>query len=61
VLIARELTKLYEQVFCGNLSELNHWINVDPMYQKCEFVWVVEDHTEKTDSDAIHKSSWIFP
>lgn len=57
VVLARELTKLYEQVFRGNLSELNDWINSDPMHQKGEFVLILEGHTEETDREAIHQSS----
>ncbi len=57
VVLARELTKLFEQVFRGNLSELNDWINADPMHQKGEFVLMLEGHAEETDSDAIQRSS----
>lgn len=57
VVLARELTKLFEQVFRGNLSELNDWINDDLMHQKGEFVLMLEGHAEETDSDAIQRSS----
>ena len=57
VVLARELTKLYEQVFRGNLAELDVWINADPMHQKGEFVLMLEGHAEETDSDALQRSS----
>jgi len=57
VVLARELTKLYEQVFRGNLNQLNDWINANPMHQKGEFVLMLEGHAEETDSEAIHQSS----
>jgi len=57
VVLARELTKLYEQVFRGNLSELNDWINADPMHQKGEFVLMIEGHAEQSDDDLIERSS----
>ena len=56
VVLARELTKLYEQVFRGNLAQLNDWINTDPMHQKGEFVLMVEGHEEQSDDDIIEKS-----
>ena len=57
VVLARELTKLYEQIFRGNLAELNEWINADPMHQKGEFVLMIEGHQEQTDLDEIEASS----
>ena len=57
VVLARELTKLYEQVFRGNLAELDVWINADPMHQKGEFVLMLEGHAEETDSDALQRTS----
>ncbi len=57
VVLARELTKLYEQVFRGNLEKLNEWINADPMHQKGEFVLMVEGHEEQTDDEEIEASS----
>lgn len=57
VVLARELTKLYEQVFRGNLAQLNEWINDDPMHQKGEFVLMVSGHEEQTDDEAIEASS----
>ncbi|WP_299879070.1 16S rRNA (cytidine(1402)-2'-O)-methyltransferase [uncultured Cocleimonas sp.] len=57
VVLARELTKLYEQVFRGDLEGLLDWINADPMHQKGEFVLMVDGHEEETDSEAINSSS----
>ncbi len=57
VVLARELTKMYEQIFRGNLAGLQEWINVDPMHQKGEFVLMVNGHEEKSESDAINSSS----
>ena len=57
VVLARELTKLYEQVFRGKLDDLNDWINADPMHQKGEFVLMIDGHAEETDSDALQRSS----
>ena len=57
VVLARELTKLYEQVFRGNLGELADWIDADPMHQKGEFVLMLDGHEEQTDDDVIQQSS----
>ena len=48
VVLARELTKMYEQVFRGSLSRLQEWINADPMHKKGEFVLMVEGHEKET-------------
>lgn len=42
VVVARELTKLYEQTFCGVVSELLTWLESDPNHQKGEFVLMVQ-------------------
>ncbi|KDB10638.1 Ribosomal RNA small subunit methyltransferase I [Burkholderia sp. lig30] len=42
LLIARELTKLHEQLFQGTLAEGLTWIEADPNRQRGEFVLVVE-------------------
>lgn len=57
VVLARELTKLYEQVFRGNIEQLNDWINADPMHQKGEFVLMLEGHEEQSDDAMIESSS----
>lgn len=41
VFLARELTKLYEQVFRGTLAALKEWITADKNHQKGEFVVIV--------------------
>ena len=38
VVLARELTKLYEQFFHGTLGDLHPWLIDDKMHQKGEFV-----------------------
>ncbi|HFC91538.1 MAG TPA: 16S rRNA (cytidine(1402)-2'-O)-methyltransferase [Leucothrix mucor] len=38
VVLARELTKLYEQFFYGTLGDLHSWLVEDKMHQKGEFV-----------------------
>lgn len=57
VVLARELTKMYEQVYRGNLEGLNEWINADPMHLKGEFVLMLEGHEKETESDAINSST----
>ena len=42
VVIARELTKLYEQTFSGTVSELLEWLESDPNHQRGEFVLMVQ-------------------
>jgi len=38
IVLARELTKLYEDIFRGTLAQLSEWIAANPMRQKGEFV-----------------------
>ncbi len=57
VVLARELTKMYEQTFRGNLADLQRWINEDPMHQKGEFVLMLEGHPKEVESDAINSST----
>ena len=57
VVLARELTKMYEQVFRGDLLGLQAWINADPMHRKGEFVLMVSGHEKETDDDAINSSA----
>ncbi len=38
VVLARELTKLYEEFFSGTLEQLHQWLLEDKMHQKGEFV-----------------------
>ena len=51
VVLARELTKMYEQIFRGKLVDLQAWISDDLMHQKGEFVLVVEGATEQKNND----------
>ncbi|HIO91760.1 MAG TPA: 16S rRNA (cytidine(1402)-2'-O)-methyltransferase [Leucothrix mucor] len=53
VVLARELTKLYEQFFHGTLAELHQWLLDDAMHQKGEFVIMLaasEKGGEESDS-----------
>lgn len=57
VVLARELTKLYEQYFHGNLSELHEWLQDDPMHQKGEFVVMLAGVSlDKTDDECFDSS-----
>jgi len=51
VVLARELTKLYEQFFHGTLAELHQWLLEDTMHQKGEFV-IMLAATEKKDTES---------
>lgn len=42
VVVARELTKLYEQTFSGTASELLEWLESDLNHQRGEFVLMVQ-------------------
>jgi len=57
VVLARELTKLYEQVYRGDLQGLQHWINDDAMHRKGEFVLMVAGYAEEIDADEINSST----
>ena len=57
VVLARELTKMYEQIFRGKLLDLQAWISADPMHQKGEFVLIVEGAPVEENSDAVNCSS----
>ncbi len=46
VVLARELTKMYEQVYRGDLKSLQEWIVADPTHQKGEFVLMVAAYEE---------------
>jgi len=57
VVLARELTKLYEQVFRGDLANLKEWIEIDSMHQKGEFVIMVAGYEKQQDNDKINTST----
>ncbi len=44
VALARELTKLFEQIFRGTLKQLHEWLLADKHHQKGEFVLVLSGY-----------------
>ncbi|WP_213298094.1 16S rRNA (cytidine(1402)-2'-O)-methyltransferase [Paraburkholderia sacchari] len=54
LLIARELTKLHEALWCGTLAEGPAWLAADANRQRGEFVLAVEGASAQTPSDADH-------
>ncbi|WP_085315268.1 16S rRNA (cytidine(1402)-2'-O)-methyltransferase [Derxia lacustris] len=42
IVIARELTKLHEQIFAGTLAEARDWLGADANHARGEFVLVIE-------------------
>lgn len=58
VVLARELTKLYEQVYRGDLAGLQKWIIADPTHQKGEFVIMLAGfEKEESNNDEINAST----
>jgi 16S rRNA (cytidine1402-2'-O)-methyltransferase len=57
VVLARELTKMFEQVYRGDLAGLQVWINESHLHQKGEFALMVAGHIEETESDEINSST----
>ena len=57
VVVARELTKLYEQIFRGTLGDCQTWISADRMHQKGEFVVMLEGAEPETGNDEINSST----
>lgn len=57
VVLARELTKMYEQVYRGELTDLQEWIVADSMHQKGEFVLMVVGYEKEVESDEINGST----
>ncbi|MFX1673884.1 16S rRNA (cytidine(1402)-2'-O)-methyltransferase [Paraburkholderia sp. A2WS-5] len=54
LLIARELTKLHEALWCGTLAEGPAWLAADANRQRGEFVLVVEGASAQSPGDADH-------
>jgi len=52
VVVARELTKLHEQVFCGSAAELVAWLALSPNHLKGEFVLMIAGAPEKASTDS---------
>ena len=57
IVLARELTKLYEDIFRGTIAELSVWIDADPMHKKGEFVLILQGFTKTENSDEYTLSS----
>ena len=57
VVLARELTKMFEEVYRGDLLGLQQWISESPMHQKGEFVLMIAGHIDETESDEINSST----
>lgn len=54
LLIARELTKLHEALWCGTLAEGPAWLAADANRQRGEFVLVVEGASAQASGEADH-------
>ncbi len=56
VVLAREITKLFEQTYRGDLTGLQAWIKQDKNHQKGEFVLILDGYAEKElqDEDVIY-------
>lgn len=52
ILIARELTKLFEQLHRCPLGQAEGWLSADPNHQRGEFVLLIEGDTAEPDNDA---------
>ena len=57
VVLARELTKLYEDIFRGTLEQLVDWISAESVRKKGEFVLILHGFITKSDDDANDISS----
>ena len=49
IVIAREITKLFEDIHCCRLGEAQSWLDADPNHARGEFVLMIEG--EKSDMD----------
>lgn len=59
VVLARELTKLYEQTFSGNVKELREWLESNPNHQKGEFVLLIQGARPTSDENGIALESLL--
>ena len=57
VVLARELTKMFEQVYRGDLAGLQTWISEDRMHQKGEFVLMLAGYAEESKEDEVGGST----
>lgn len=57
VVLARELTKMYEQVFRGSLSDLKEWIVAEARHQKGEFVLMLAGFEKEENSEEINTTT----
>lgn len=58
IVIARELTKLFEQIHACPLAEAQHWLAADPNHGKGEFILLIagktsQENTEETEARRI--------
>ncbi len=51
VLLAREISKLFEELACMPLAEAEAWLSADKMRQKGEYVLVLAAPEDETDTD----------
>ncbi len=58
VVLAREITKMFEQIYRGSLAGLEAWISADKNHQKGEFVLMLAGYAvqDEADNDDIHGS-----
>ena len=51
VVLAREITKMFEQIYRGDLAGLQAWLSEDKHHQKGEFVLMLAGYAAKEESD----------
>ncbi len=59
VVVAREISKLFEQLHRCKLSELSHWLTAAPEHQKGEFVLLIEA-AETSDQPDISEATRVL-
>jgi len=59
VVVARELTKLYEQIFSGSVIELLAWLKSELNHQKGEFVLMVQGALPTADTNGVELESLL--